>query len=259
MSRISDAFAANKAFVGYVMGGDPSIENTEAFILSMASSGANIIEIGIPFSDPIAEGVVIQRANIRALSVGTTMEMLFDMTLRLRTQIDTPFVFLTYLNPVFRYGYDAFCQKCAKSGVDGVIIPDMPYEEQGEISGYCAKYNVDLIPLVAPTSNDRIRAIAKSAHGFLYMVSSMGVTGERAKITSDLAGMVALAKSASDIPIAVGFGVHTPVQAAEIAQIADGVIVGSAFVSIIEKYGANAAAYVGEYTSAMKRAIANHL
>jgi tryptophan synthase alpha chain len=257
VSKIRDAFAGGKAFVGYVMGGDPSIEKTEEYILAMASNGADIIEIGVPFSDPIAEGPVIQRANIRALSAGVTMDILFDMTSRLRTRINTPFVFLTYLNPVFHYGYDAFCRKCADSGINGVIIPDMPYEEQGEIADYCVKYEVDLISLAAPTSSERIRQIAENAHGFLYMVSSMGVTGERAKITSDLAGMVALARSASDIPVAVGFGVHTPAQAAEIARIADGVIVGSAFVNMMEKYG-NAAELIGEYTNAMKRAVTNY-
>jgi len=255
MSKIKDAFANGKAFIGFLTAGDPSLYKTEEFILSMVSAGADLIEIGIPFSDPIAEGEVIQRANIRALSVGTTLYKIFNTvkSIRLKTQI--PLVFLTYLNPVFTYGYDHFFRECNENGVDGVIIPDLPFEERGELLPFSEKYGVDIITLIAPTSEERIAKIASCAQGFVYCVSSMGVTGVRSEIKADLSSMISSVRSATNVPIAVGFGISTPQQASEISATADGIIVGSAIVKIIEEYGDVSAKYVHEYVRAMKRAI----
>ncbi|MDR1913877.1 MAG: tryptophan synthase subunit alpha [Clostridiales bacterium] len=255
MSRIEKAFDNKKAFIGYVMGGDPNLEKTEEFIMRLIDAGTDLVEIGVPFSDPIAEGPVIQRANIRALAVNTRLKDLFGLVARLRLKTDTPFVFLTYLNPVFRYGYDRFFEKCAQSGVDGVIIPDLPFEEQEEVLELSKKRDVDLISLVAPTSQERIKKIAERASGFLYMVSSMGVTGLRREIKTDLAGMARLAKSVTDIPVAIGFGVHTPRQAKEMSEIADGVIIGSAIVKLIEEHGEKAGDILYNYAKNIKRSM----
>jgi tryptophan synthase alpha chain len=255
MSKIKNAFANGKAFIGFLTAGDPSLEKSEEFILSMVEAGADLIEIGIPFSDPIAEGEVIQRANIRALSVGTTLNKIFDMvkTVRLKTQV--PIVFLTYLNPVFTYGYDHFFRKCNENGIDGVIIPDIPFEEKGELLPFSEKYGVDIISLIAPTSEERISKLASLAQGFVYCVSSMGVTGVRNEIKTDLPTIISAIKATTNAPTAVGFGISTPQQASEISAYADGIIVGSAIVKIIEEHGDSATNYLYEYVRAMKQAI----
>lgn len=253
--RIKNAFDHGKAFIGFVTGGDPSIEKSEEFILKMVEAGCDLIEIGIPFSDPIAEGPVIQEANIRALSAGTTTDMLFELAANVRKKTEVPLVFLTYLNPVFRYGYDAFCAKCEEAGVNGIIIPDMPYEEKGELLPFAKEHYVDVISLVAPTSEQRVKEIASEAAGFVYVVSSMGVTGVRSEIKTDLEAILSAVKASADVPAAVGFGVSTPKQAAKIAQMADGVIVGSAIVKIIAKYGEDAGEHVYDYVKSMKDAI----
>lgn len=255
MSRIAKAFDGKKAFIGFLTAGDPSLDKTEEFILAMEQAGADLIEIGIPFSDPIAEGVVIQDANIRSLSGGTTTDKVFAMVESVRKKTEVPLVFLTYLNPVFHYGYERFFARCQEAGIDGIIIPDMPYEEKGELEPFAKAHGVDVISLIAPTSEQRIGEIAQNGSGFLYIVSSMGVTGMRSQITTDLDGILAAVKRASDLPAAVGFGINTPEQAAKISRIADGVIVGSAIVKIIEKYGAEAGPYVYEYVHSMKEAI----
>jgi tryptophan synthase alpha chain len=251
MSNINKAFQSKPAFIGFVTGGDPSIEKSEEFILEMIRAGANLVEIGIPFSDPIAEGPVIQEANIRALSAGATVEKLFGLVKSLRTKTEVPLVFLTYLNPVFHYGYDAFFRRGRDVGLDGIIIPDLPFEEQAEVRNIAAGYGIDHISLIAPTSQARIREIAKSAAGFIYLVSSMGVTGVRSEIRTDLDSIVATVRDVTKVPAAVGFGIHTPAQAAEIGKIADGIIVGSAIVKIIAEHGPNAGKYVYEYVRAM--------
>lgn len=256
MSNIHAAFQHGKAFIGFVTGGDPSISKTEEFIHTMAEAGTDLIEIGIPFSDPIAEGPVIQEANIRALAVGATVEKLFALVERLRRKIQTPIVFLTYLNPVFHYRYEPFFKRSASAGVDGVIIPDLPFEEQPEVRSIAQPHGIDLISLIAPTSEQRIRDIAGAAQGFLYAVSSMGVTGIRGEIKTDLASILASARQTAKVPIAVGFGINTPKQAADIARIADGVIVGSAIVKIIAEHREEAAPYLAEYVRTMKGAIA---
>ncbi len=257
MSKIREAFENKKAFVGFLTAGDPSLEKTEEYIMEMERAGASIIEIGIPFSDPIAEGEVIQDANIRALSAlgGCNTDMVFDMVERVRAKVSVPLVFLTYLNPVFRYGYEAFCKRCKEAGVDGLIIPDMPYEERGELESVAETYGVDLITLIAPTSRERIQMLAKKAKGYIYLVSSMGVTGVRSEITTDIAEMVEQIRAVSDTPIAVGFGISTPEQARMYSETADGVIVGSAIVKLIAAHGMDAGKPVYEYVKSMVDAI----
>ena len=269
MSNIQRAFQ-KKAFIAFLTAGDPSLEKSEEFILEMAASGADLIEIGIPFSDPIAEGPVIQRANIRALAAGATLPKIFDMVAHVRQKTQVPLVFLTYLNPVFQYGfssrgscgggrkpagYEAFFARCRETGIDGIIIPDLPFEEQREVRGVAAANGVDLISLIAPTSERRIAEIAGVATGFLYIVSSMGVTGIRAKIETDLGAIIKAARSSSKLPVAVGFGISTPEQATDIAGIADGVIVGSAIVKLIEEHGKDANDPLRDYVKAMKAAL----
>lgn len=255
MSNIRKAFENGTAFIGFLTGGDPSIEKSCEFILEMVKGGADLIEIGIPFSDPVAEGSVIQKANIRALTAGATTDKIFDLAALVRKESSVPLVFLTYLNPVFKYGYERFFDRCRKLGVDGIIIPDLPFEEKGELVDIAENYEVDVISLIAPTSDHRIRQIASKAKGFLYVVSSMGVTGVRSEIRTDLQKMIRLAKEAGDVPAAVGFGISNPDQAREIGSVADGVIVGSAIVKIIEEYGEAAGPHLYEYVKSMKAAI----
>ena len=254
MSRIADAFDNGTAFIGFLTAGDPSIDKTVEFILAMDEAGCDIVEIGIPFSDPMAEGVVIQDANIRALEVNTTTDDVFEVVRRVREKSEIPLVFLTYINPVFFYGYEEFFEKCKKTGVDGIISPDLPYEEKGEIADIAAGNGVDVISLIAPTSSERIRMIAGDATGFIYVVSSLGVTGMRQEIRTNLDAIISDIREVTDLPLAVGFGINTPEQASQIGKIADGVIVGSAIVKIIEEYGENATEPLKEYVSSMKKA-----
>jgi tryptophan synthase alpha chain len=255
MSNIAKAFEKGKAFIGFVTGGDPCVEKTKEFVLGMFRAGADLVEIGIPFSDPIAEGPVIQEANIRALSAGTTVEKLFTLVEDLRKETAEPLAFMTYLNPVFHYGYDAFFKRAADAGLDGIIIPDLPFEEQAPVREAATKFGIDLISLIAPTSEARIKTIAENASGFIYLVSSMGVTGIRSEIKTDIASMCGAIKSVTRLPVAVGFGIHTPAQAAETARSADGVIVGSAIVKIIAEHGADAGPHIVRYVSEMKKAV----
>ena len=255
MSNIAKAFGNGKAFIGFVTGGDPSIEKTKEFVLEMFRAGADLVEIGIPFSDPIAEGPVIQEANIRALSAGTTVEKLFTLVEDLRKSTASPLVFLTYLNPVFHYGYDAFFRRCGSAGLDGIIIPDLPFEEQADVREAAAKYCVDLISLIAPTTEARMKEIVKTASGFIYLVSSMGVTGVRREITTDIASISSAIRSLTELPVAVGFGIHSPDQAAQMARAADGVIVGSAIVKIIAEHGELAGPHICQYVKEMKEAV----
>jgi tryptophan synthase alpha chain len=255
MSRIKNAFQNGKAFIGFVTGGDPSIEKTKEFVMEMIRAGADLIEIGIPFSDPIAEGPVIQEANNRALAAGATVEKLFALVADLRKETSIPLVFLTYINPVFRYGYDAFFKRCCEVGLDGIIIPDLPFEEQAPVREAAGRHSVDLISLIAPTSEERIKEIAKNASGFIYLVSSMGVTGIRGEITTDLASITSAIKSVTSLPVAIGFGIHSPAQAAQMARIADGIIVGSAIVKIAAQYGTEAGPHIYRYVKEMKDAV----
>ena len=253
--RIAEAFANGKAFIPFLTCGDPSLEVTEQLIYAMEEAGADLIELGIPFSDPTAEGPVIQAANVRALSGGVTTDKIFDMVKRLRQNTKIPMVFMTYANVVFSYGTERFIQKAASLGMDGLILPAVPFEEKEEFDSVCKKYGLDLISLIAPTSHERITQIAKEAEGFVYCVSSLGVTGMRSAITTDIGAMVQLVKAAKDIPCAVGFGISTPEQAAAMAAKSDGAIVGSAIVKLCGQYKEACVPYVKEYVKSMKDAV----
>ena len=254
MSKIANAFKNGTAFIGFLTAGDPSVEKTVEYILAMEDAGCDLIEIGIPFSDPMAEGVVIQDANVRALKHNTTTDDVFDVVREVRKKTDVPLVFLTYINPVFFYGYEKFFKKCQELGVDGIISPDLPYEEKGEIADIAKENGIDIISLIAPTSKERIQMIAGDASGFIYVVSSLGVTGMRSEIKTDLNAILSDIREVTDLPLAVGFGINTPEQAKNIGQFADGVIVGSAIVKIIEEYGEDASDALKDYVSSMKRA-----
>ena len=253
--RITESFTKGKAFIPFITCGDPLLEVTEQLVYAMEEAGADLIELGIPFSDPTAEGPVIQAANIRALSGGVTTDKVFDMVEKVRKNSSIPMVFMTYANVVFSYGTERFVKRAAEVGMDGLILPDVPFEEKDEFDGICKEYGLDLISLIAPTSHERISMIAKEAQGFVYCVSSLGVTGMRSQITTDIGAMVELVKKAKDISCAVGFGISNPEQAKKMAGIADGAIVGSAIIKILEKYGTEAPKYVGEYVKEMKDAI----
>jgi len=255
MNRIEQVFKNKKAFIPFITAGDPSLEITEQLVLKIAEAGADLIELGIPFSDPIAEGPVIQGADYRALSAGTTTDKIFDMVKNVRKSCDVPLAFMTYANPIFTYGTEKFMKKCQEASIDAVIVPDIPYNEKEELTPFCKKYNVTFISMIAPTSNDRIRMIAADAEGFIYCVSSLGVTGVRKDLGSNIAEMINLAKEVKDIPCAIGFGISTPEQAAAMSKIADGVIVGSAIVKIIAQYGTDCVPHVVEYVKSMVKAI----
>ena len=255
MSNIYKAFSDGKAFIPFITCGDPDLETTGAAIRAMAANGADLIELGIPFSDPTAEGVVIQGANLRALRGGVTTDQIFDFVRALRKDVKIPFVFMTYANVVFSYGADAFISACAELGIDGLILPDLPYEEKDEFLPTCRKYGVDLISMIAPTSADRIAKIAKEAEGFLYIVSSLGVTGTRSEIKTDLASIVEVVRRNTKTPCAIGFGISTPEQAHKMAAIADGAIVGSAIIKLLERYGKDAPDKIGAYVKSMNDAL----
>ena len=255
MNKISDAFNNGKTFIGFVTAGDPDLDTSKEILLSMSKGGCDLIEVGIPFSDPIAEGPVIQDANIRALKNNVTTDDVFALTKSVSQEVDTPMVFMTYLNVLFKYGYDKFLQKAKDSGICGVIIPDLPYEEKDELQSVAKKYGIEVVSLVAPTSEDRIKMIAADAEGFIYTVSSMGVTGVRSEIKTDLESITKAIKEVTDVPVAIGFGINTPEQAKKYSHIADGVIVGSAIVKLVAEHKTEAPKYVYEYVKSMKDAI----
>ena len=255
MSNIASAFAHGKAFIPFFTCGDPDLETTAACVRAAAANGADLIELGIPFSDPTAEGPVIQGANVRALAGGVTTDKIFGLVRDLRRDVAVPMVFMTYANVVFSYGAERFISTCRDIDVDGLILPDLPFEEKEEFAPVCRQYGVDLISLVAPTSADRIAMIAKEAEGFLYVVSSLGVTGTRSEITTDLDAIVRVVRENTSIPCAIGFGISTPEQAAKMAALSDGAIVGSAIIKLLERYGREAPAHVGAYVKEMKDAL----
>lgn len=255
MSRIGNAFNNKKAFIAFLTAGDPDFETSIKNFRAVIEAGADLIEVGIPFSDPIAEGPVIQEADIRALESGMTTDKVFELVKTLRSDYDLPIVFMTYANPVYHYGADKFFEKAAEAGADGIIIPDCPYEERAEFDDTAAKYGIDFISMIAPTSEDRIKTIAEKAKGFIYVVSSLGVTGVRSEIKTDLDSIVKLIKEATDTPAAIGFGISTPEQASAMSKKADGVIVGSAMVKIVAQYGKEAPEKLSEYVKSMKKAI----
>ena len=257
MSNIKKAFENGKAFIPFITCGDPDLETTEKVVYAMEEAGADLIELGIPFSDPTAEGPVIQEANIRALNGKdkVTTDKVFELVVKLRKKVKVPMVFMTYANVVFSYGSEKFIARCKEVRIDGLILPDIPFEEKEEFDPICKQYGLDLVSLIAPTSHERISMIAKEANGFVYCVSSLGVTGTRTEITTNVGEMVELVKKTKDIPCAIGFGISTPEQAANMAGYADGVIVGSAIVKIIAQYGVDAAEPVYDYVKSMKDAI----
>lgn len=255
MSNIRSAFAGGKAFIAFITCGDPDLATTAAAVKAAAENGADLIELGIPFSDPTAEGPVIQGANLRALRGGVTTDQIFSFVRELRQEVKIPMVFMTYANVVFSYGADRFISTCKDIGIDGLILPDIPYEEKEEFLPFCRQYGVDLISMIAPTSENRIAMIAREAEGFLYIVSSLGVTGTRKEITTDLSSIIKVVRQNTDIPCAIGFGISTPEQAARMAALSDGAIVGSAIIRLLEQYGREAPSYIGEYVRSMKQAI----
>lgn len=255
MSNIGKAFDHGKAFVAFITCGDPDLETTKRCVREMAANGADLIELGMPFSDPTAEGPVIMEADERALKAGTTTDKIFEMTKELTKDISIPMVYMTYANVVFSYGTERFCSKCQEVGIDGLILPDVPYEEKADFEPVCNKYGMDLVSLVAPTSKDRVEMIAKEARGFVYIVSSLGVTGTRKNISTDLTPTVEAIRKVTKTPCAVGFGIAEPEQCRNMAKVADGSIVGSAIVKIVAKYGKDAPEHVGAYVKSMKDAI----
>ncbi|MBU5461308.1 tryptophan synthase subunit alpha [Lachnoclostridium sp. MSJ-17] len=255
MSNIAKAFQNGKAFIPFITCGDPDLVTTAAAVREAVRNGADLIELGIPFSDPTAEGPVIQGANLRALSGGINTDMIFSFVRGLRSDVTVPMVFMTYANVVFSYGAEKFISTCAEIGIDGLILPDIPYEEKEEFLPLCHQYGVDLISLIAPTSQNRVGMIAREAEGFIYLVSSLGVTGERSSINTDLSDIVRTIRENTSVPVAVGFGISTPEQARAMASVSDGAIVGSAIVRLLEKHGKDAPEHIGEYVKSMKDAI----
>ena len=257
MSKIKNAFEKKKAFIGFLTAGDPSLDRTAEFVLEMERAGAALVELGIPFSDPIADGPVIQEANLRALGGGCTTEKIFDMVSSLREKTQIPLVFLTYLNTVYKYGYEKFCERCQSCGVDGLVIPDLPFEEREELAPIARKYDADVIAMIAPTSKERIQMVARDAAGFIYVVASMGVTGARREITTDVREIVETIRGVTDTPVAIGFGINTKEQVQRYSSISDGAIVGSAIVKIIGEYGEDAGEELGRYVREMVSGLAD--
>ncbi len=251
MSDIRKAFEKGKAFIPFITCGDPDLDTTATAVRAAVDAGADLVELGIPFSDPTAEGPTIQGANLRALTGGVTTDKIFDLVRDLRKDVTVPLVFMTYSNVIFSYGAERFISTCGEIGIDGLILPDLPFEEKEEFLPACDKYGVDLISLIAPTSDNRIAMIAKEAKGFIYLVSSLGVTGTRTQITTDLASIVRVIRENTDVPVAIGFGISTPEQAKKMAEVSDGAIVGSAIVKLFEKYGKDAPEHVGAFVKSM--------
>lgn len=255
MSKIQNAFEHGKAFIAFLTCGDPDLETTGNAVRAAVENGADLIELGIPFSDPTAEGPVIQGANLRALTGGITTDQIFAFVRELRRDVTVPMVFMTYANVVFSYGAERFLSMCQDVEIDGLILPDLPFEEKEEFLPFCHQYGVDLISLIAPTSENRIAIIAKDAEGFLYIVSSLGVTGVRSKIDTDLTSIIKIVRENTKVPCAIGFGISTPDQAKEMANLSDGAIVGSAIIKLLEQHGKDAPQYIGDYVKKMKSAL----
>ena len=260
MNRIDKALSelkdkGEKALITFVTAGDPDLDTTEKLILKMFESGSDIIEIGVPFSDPVAEGKVIQEASLRSLSQGTDLTGIFGMVESLRKKTDKPLILMMYINTIFRFGTERFFTLCREKGIDGVIVPDLPYEERDEVQPYAKDNDIRAISLVAPTSHQRIADIAAEAEGFLYCVSSTGVTGTRSKFTTNFDEFFGEIKKSCKVPAMVGFGISGPEQAKKMSSYCDGIIVGSAVVKIVAEYGKNSADKVGEFVKSLKEAI----
>ena len=255
MNKIAAAFDHGKAFVAFITCGDPDLETTAKAVRAAVANGADLIELGIPFSDPTAEGPVIQEANLRALTGGVTTDLIFEFVKDLRRDVTVPMVFMTYANVIFSYGAEKFISTCEKIGIDGLILPDLPFEEKEEFLPLCRQYHVDLVSLIAPTSENRVAMIAREAEGFIYLVSSLGVTGTRSEITTDLKPIIRTIRENAKVPVAIGFGISQPEQAKAMAAISDGAIVGSAIEKILAQYGKDAPEHIGVYVNSMKKAV----
>ena len=255
MSKIAAAFDHGKAFIAFITCGDPDLETTGRAVRAAVANGADLIELGIPFSDPTAEGPVIQEANLRALKAGTTTDRIFDFVQELRRDVTVPMVFMTYANVIFSFGAEKFISTCEKIGIDGLILPDLPFEEKEEFLPLCRQYHVDLVSLIAPTSENRVAMIAREAEGFIYLVSSLGVTGTRSEITTDLKPIIRTIRENAKVPVAIGFGISQPEQAKAMAAISDGAIVGSAIEKLLAQYGKDAPEHIGVYVNSMKKAV----
>lgn len=255
MTNLETIFKDQKAFISFVVAGDPTFDATVDYVVALAEAGCDLVEIGIPFSDPVADGPEIQAADLRAFKQDMTTARVFELVAAIRQKTTVPLAFLTYANIVFKYGYEAFARQCQQLDVGGLIVPDLPLEESSELRPTLDRYGIALVPLIAPTSDPaRIAAIAKQAQGFIYVVSSLGVTGMRQRITTDITSLVAQIRAVTKIPIAIGFGINRPEQARHMAKLADGVIVGSAIVHIIAEQQA-VEARLTDYTHAIKTAI----
>ena len=260
MSRLSDTFDAlrrrgERALIPYFTAGDPSLDTTRRLVVEAVKRGADIVELGIPFSDPLADGPVIQRATQRALAAGVSLARVLELTRAIRAEVSAPLVFLTYYNPVLAFGLEAFCRTAVKAGADGVIVADLPPEEAGPLRAEADAAGLDLIHLVAPTSTpDRMRKIARATGSFIYLVSLTGVTGARNALPPDLARHIGALRGITTKPICVGFGISTPEHAALVGQAADGVIVGSAIVNLVERHVGSPSllSEVGDFIAALK-------
>lgn len=256
MSHTSEAFKKGKAMIAFLTAGVPSMEDTVKYVLDLEKAGVDLIEIGVPFSDPIADGPVIMEADVKALENHIHLPQVMELVKTLRTKTQIPIVLLTYYNPVFNYPSARFFEEAKEIGIDGVIIPDLPFEEQEEIRPLADANGVDIIQMVAPTSEERIRRSLRHATGFVYVVSSMGVTGMRGHIRTDLREIIRIARETTDTPLAIGFGIHTPEQAGRMAKLADGVITGSGVVDIINKNGGDASEKLTAYIRGLKAGMA---
>lgn len=247
MSKIADAFKKGKAFIPFITCGDPDLETTAKAIRAAAESGADMIELGIPFSDPTAEGPVIQSANIRALAGGVTTDKIFAFAAELRRDVTIPIVFMTYANVVFSYGGERFMSRCKEVGIDGVILLDLPFEEKKEFTDTAKKYGIDIISLISPASADRASMIAEEAEGFIYIVSDSNPK------SSDISRITEMIRAKTEVPCAVSFS--NKEQVGQMAAVSDGAIADLEIIRIIEQYGRDSAPYVSEYVKAMKEAV----
>ncbi|MDQ7859538.1 MAG: tryptophan synthase subunit alpha [Armatimonadota bacterium] len=261
MSELAAVFqrlraAGRRALIPFVMAGDPSLEATAAFLERFTAAGADALEVGVPFSDPIADGPVNARAAHRALRAGTTLARVLEMVADVRPRVGRPVVLLSYYNPILRFGLEAFCRRAAAAGADGVVIPDLPPDEGAALAQIAEPEGLDVIFLAAPTSTDeRLAQIAAVSRGFVYCVSLVGVTGVRADLAADVGGLVARVRRVTALPICVGFGVSTPEHARQVAAVADGVIVGSAIVAVVEREGAAAGSALEAFVAALRAGV----
>lgn len=255
MSRLDNIFQKDNVLIPFITAGDPNINMTYELIKVMEENGADIIELGIPFSDPVAEGVAVQEADLRALAAKTTTDSIFDMLEKLRKESDIPVVLLTYMNPIYVYGTKRFMERCAQVGIDGVMVPDVPYEEKGELEQECKENGVALISMISLTTKDRIGMIAKEASGYIYCISSIGELTDVEHVKQEITDMTCRVNEVNDIPVVVGFDGGNVENAIEIAKVSAGLVLENAVVSLVGDYGMDAAIYVADLIKQIKQAI----